>query len=132
MNEDDVSRTAAARPPLPGIERRTAPRVELQVGVGFHSDTNFYTGFTEDVSEGGLFVATHVPQPIGTRLRLTFTLPAGPEITGEAVVRWLRVPRSHDTETVPGMGVQFEGLEREHEALIREFIALREPLFYDA
>jgi len=113
-----------------GIERRASPRVELNVGVGFRSDTNFYTGFTCDLSEGGLFVATHMLLPIGTSLTLTFALPAGPEIVARGVVRWLRDPRDDSAEAVRGMGIQFESINRDDELLIREFMALREPLFY--
>ena len=130
MIKNELNAAGSQRSITPGIDRRIAPRAELDVGVGFYSDTNFYTGFTEDVSEGGLFVATHVLEPIGTVLKLTFTLPGGPQIIAVGVVRWVRDPRNHDADTAPGMGVQFKALQQEHLHLIREFVALREPLFY--
>lgn len=124
--------TQQQTPERGGIERRASPRVELNVGVGFRSDTNFYTGFTCDVSDGGLFVATHMLQPIGTSLTLTFALPTGHEIVTQGVVRWLRDPRDESGDAVPGMGVQFENLSDLDEHAIHEFMALREPLFYEA
>ena len=132
MDDHEISGARPAHGRVPGIERRTAPRVEVDVAVGFRSESNFYTGFTEDVSQGGLFVATHVLRPIGTVLQLTFALPTGPEITTTGVVRWVRDPHDYHDDARPGMGVQFTDLDQEHEALIREFVALREPLFYDA
>lgn len=131
MDHADTT-TRQSSPCVPGIERRTASRVDLCVGVGFQSDTNFYAGFTEDLSEGGLFVATHMLQPLGTELALTFSLPNGYEISTVAIVRWVRDPRNHDDDAVPGMGVQFNALSSADLDMIRQFIALREPIFYDA
>lgn len=111
-------------------ERRKTPRVAMAVGVGFQSDTNFYTGFTEDLSEGGLFVATYAVEAIGSELALTFTLPNGQEITAVGVVRWVRDPYDMQSEVMPGMGVQFRDLAEADLAAIREFIAVREPMFY--
>lgn len=117
----------------PGTERRTAPRIPLDVGVGFRSESNFYLGFAEDISEGGLFVATFNLQPIGTDIELTFALPDGTEFTVHAVVRWLRDPHdNHHDECRPGMGVQFTDLSHEVREAIHAFIALREPMFFDS
>lgn len=114
------------------VERRAAPRVDLNVGIGFRSDSNFYTGFTSDLSEGGLFVATHMLQPIGSELTLTFALPTGSEISVRGTVRWLRDTHDYSAATPPGMGIQFHALRVEDLERIREFVALREPLFYVA
>jgi uncharacterized protein (TIGR02266 family) len=114
------------------VERRATPRVDLNVGVGFRSDASFYTGFTSDISEGGLFVATHMLQPIGSELALTFALPTGPEISVRAVVRWTRDPHDASSSTPPGMGVQLQALRPEDLERIREFIAVREPLVFIA
>lgn len=129
---DQTDTTTPKSSTVPGIERRAASRVNLCVGVGFQSDTNFYAGFTEDISEGGLFVATHMLQPLGTELQLTFSLPNGYEITTAAVVRWLRDPRDQDGDAVPGMGIEFRALQSADHDMIRQFVALREPIFYDA
>jgi uncharacterized protein (TIGR02266 family) len=114
-----------------GAERRQSPRVALCVEVGFQSDSNFYAGFTEDISEGGLFVATHMLQQVGTEVSLTFTLPNDYELRVTGVVRWLRDPHDLDGDTRPGMGLQLRGLSQEDQAMIREFLALRDPLFHD-
>ena len=114
------------------MERRYAQRVDLNVGVGFRSDTNFYTGFTQDISEGGLFVATHMLQPIGSEITLTFALPTGPEISARGIVRWQRDPHEYNALTPPGMGVQFQDLSDADLERIRKFVALRDPLFFES
>jgi uncharacterized protein (TIGR02266 family) len=126
---------ALTEPCLPNtgvVERRATPRVDLHVGVGFRSDASFYTGFTSDISEGGLFVATHMLQPVGSELALTFALPTGSEISVRAVVRWLRDTRDSSSTTPPGMGVQFQALTPDDLARIRELIAARAPTFFIA
>jgi uncharacterized protein (TIGR02266 family) len=114
------------------VERRAAPRLDLSVGVGFRSESRFYTGFTSDLSEGGLFVATHMLQPLGSELSLTFALPTGPEISVRGIVRWVRDTRDDDSATPPGMGVQLHALRFEDLERIRELVALRKPTFFEA
>jgi uncharacterized protein (TIGR02266 family) len=119
-----------AAPELPAVERRTVRRIELNVGVGFRSGASFYTGHTSDLSEGGLFVASHMLQPIGAEVALTFALPTGPEISVHGVVRWHRDPRVASRSMPPGMGVQFQGLSPDDQARIRELVVQRGSLFY--
>lgn len=114
-----------------GVERRAAPRIALDVEVGFETDNNFYTGFSEDVSEGGLFVATYRLLPIGTKMDLELTLPTGQIVRARVEVRWLRDPRDDDPDVRPGMGVRFESLLPEDARAITEFVQARAPLFYD-
>jgi uncharacterized protein (TIGR02266 family) len=92
------------------------------------SDSNFYLGITENLSEGGVFIATYLLKPIGTDVRVQLELPtASIEVSG--VVRWLRTFDAG--EDWPGMGVQFDRLDPKAEAQIREFIGYRDPLFFD-
>lgn len=116
---------------MKGAERRQNTRVALCVEVGFLSESNFYAGFTEDISEGGLFVATHLLKDLGTELTLKFTLPDTLEITAVGVVRWLRDPHDAHSDAVPGMGIQLRDLSPKDLEVIREFIAVREPLFHE-
>ena len=92
-------------------ERRGEDRAEVSCDIGFHSETNFFAGFTGDLSDGGLFVATYDMLPVGTELTLSFVLPGGYPVTTRAKVRWTREARDDDPEFHPGMGVSFEDLE---------------------
>ena len=97
------------------------------------SEHNFYTGFTSNISEGGLFVATSHLRPVGTKVHFTFTLNPSPEkISVYGVVRWVR-ESSRLTEDAPsGMGIQFEGLTPAINDRINQFIRRqRDTIFYD-
>ena len=111
--------------------RRHYPRHDVELEVTMESETNFYMGLTENLSEGGLFIATHVLKPLGTQVEVSFKLPDMAEpikVTG--TVRWLR-EYSPTSDTSPGMGVRFEHIGAEHTEQIRRFLAARDPLFHD-
>ena len=114
-----------------GIERRKHKRVPMEADVSFQGLSNFYTGFAEDISCGGLFVTSYCLQPIGTNVDLSFTLPNGYVVNTPGQVRWLRDIRDPDDDTAPGMGIMFEDIKSEDKKQIEAFIQERSPLFYD-
>ncbi|MFL5347595.1 MAG: TIGR02266 family protein [Hyalangium sp.] len=125
--------TAAATAKAP--KARSAParersRVRLRTNIGLGSDSNFFTGFSPDISSGGLFVATVETVPRGTQVELDFTLPGGRPLKASGVVRFLREPNDHTPDLMPGVGVQFQDLQPEVALLISDFVRQREPLFY--
>ncbi len=111
-------------------DRRSCPRVALEADITFASDSNFYTGFAEDISDGGVFVATYSLYRIGTAIQVTFTLPSGHTLTVDGTVRWLRDIWDLDHDTQPGMGIAFEGLNAEDKQTIARFMQSRAPLFF--
>jgi uncharacterized protein (TIGR02266 family) len=113
------------------VERRAAPRATIEAEIGFQSDTNFFTGFSEDISTGGLFLATFDLRPIGSRLNVNFTMPGGHFISVDGYVRWVREYNELNPEVTPGMGIQFENLHPQDKEAIDSFIHQRGPLFYD-
>ena len=114
--------------------RRAKPRTPVVVEVGLTTETNFYMGFTQDISAGGLFVATTDTRPIGTRFLLDCQLPgAARPIRCMVEVAWLREYHEgmeYDMGAVSGMGVKFVGLSPEDEAMIEAFQAERDSLFF--
>jgi uncharacterized protein (TIGR02266 family) len=121
-------RPRISRPSRPdGVEHRAHPRVKLEVDVGMHSESHFFTGLSGDLSEGGVFVATYRDVPLGSKLELDLPLPDG-TIQVHGVVKWTR-PASEDAK--PGIGVAFESLPEEHRARIAKFCSEREPLYFD-
>jgi uncharacterized protein (TIGR02266 family) len=114
-----------------GGNQRRAPRVELSIEIGIDDHTNFYVGFSENVSAGGLFIATYRLMPVNTEVALTFVLPDELPVFVHGVVRWLRDP--HDasaSEVPPGMGIEFVNLGEAEQARIQAYINTRAPLFY--
>lgn len=112
-------------------ERRAAPRVAIEADIGLQSETNFYTGFSGDLSDGGIFVATYNLLPIGTELTVSFVLPDGPQITALGRVSWVREANPDEPDLKPGMGIAFEELPNEEQESVLRFIEHRAPLFYD-
>jgi uncharacterized protein (TIGR02266 family) len=113
---------------------RASERFDLEVKVDLESDSNFYTGLTQNISAGGLFIATHHIRRIGDKISLKFALPGTPEpITVETEVRWIRensaLHRVGDGNT--GMGVRFINLSADATAAINRFLESRDSLFYD-
>jgi uncharacterized protein (TIGR02266 family) len=124
----------SAPPPLEALPhdvRRSTQRMAIEADVGFQSDSNFYTGFTEDVSEGGLFVATYQLLDLGTETAVSFTLPDGHLVSAMCKVRWVRELNEMTPDMHPGMGLQFVSLSGEDKSAIEAFLSHRPAMFYD-
>jgi len=106
-------------------------RTELEANVGASSETNFYVGFSGEIAEGGVFVATYSTLDVGAPVSVTVTLPGGFEFRVPGYVHFVRDPMDMSDEAEPGMGVKFEQLSGEHRELILRFIRKRAPMFYD-
>ena len=83
-----------------------------------------------NISEGGVFIATHRMAPVGSTIVLHMLLPFEQEaIVTLGDVRWLREQADEETGAVPGFGVEFVGLSADALARIRRFVAaVMEPL----
>ena len=124
---------APPRLPVAGVAaapRRDQQRVQMQAVVDLSSDSNFFTGFSTNISEGGLFVATIHSLPRGTPVELVFSIPGGGKINVRGVVRWTREVNDKEPSIFPGVGVQFLDLSPETVAAISGFVTSREPLFF--
>lgn len=117
---------------VPPDPRRSVQRFSIDTEIGFQSESNFYTGFTEDISEGGLFLASYDCRPVGSLLYISFTLPDGELVSAEGMVRWIREYNRATPDLMPGMGVQFTSLAEAHRDGINRFLTQREPMFYEA
>jgi uncharacterized protein (TIGR02266 family) len=112
---------------------RAAERFDLEVKVDLESDHNFYTGLTQNISAGGLFIATHHLRKIGDRITLNFSLPGSDKpVSVETEVRWIRENTAlMRAEGGTGMGVRFISLSPEAKKAIDGFLESRESLYYD-
>ncbi len=111
--------------------RREHERFSVDLQVSVLSEHNFYAGLAENISAGGLFIATHQLQKVGSRIELSLRMPESEEvfqIVGE--VRWVRLYNEH-SDTSPGLGVRFTELPPGAAAAIGRFLGQREPLFFD-
>jgi uncharacterized protein (TIGR02266 family) len=114
------------------LDARVVPRTSVHVSVDLFSEHNFWTGLTMNVSEGGVFVATHAEAKPGTVLIVHLELPGSDEpIVTLAEVRWTRAFTDQD-DVPPGLGLQFVALDAVSHAKIKRFVAtVRDPLYFD-
>jgi len=115
----------------PESVRREHARVAVDLEVSLGSEHNFYAGLAENLSAGGVFVATHRLQKVGSKIDLSLRMPDSEEafnLVGE--VRWVRV-YNELSDTSPGLGIRFAELSPEATAAINRFLGQREPLFFD-
>lgn len=113
-------------------DRRRRARIGLQADVSGSSQTNFFAGLSEDISETGIFVATMSPPPIGETVHLKVMVHgnASRSVVVQGVVRW---HRTNEDGSQTGCGIQFEELSEEATRAISALMRLagREPLFWD-
>jgi uncharacterized protein (TIGR02266 family) len=125
-----MSQHQAENPMNEGLTREHE-RFEVELEVSVHSEHNLYAGLAENISTGGLFIATHQIQPVGSKIEVSLRMPDSDEVfqvIGE--VRWVRMYNEH-SDTSPGFGVRFTELPAGAAAAIGRFLGQREPLFFD-
>lgn len=121
-------------PPPVADGKAAAPEavsINVNTVLSMNTDHQFYTGFSENIDEGGIFIATFEPKPVDAPVIVNFKLPGGRPVTARGVVQWVREYNPTAPETAPGMGVKFTDLMPSDKAAIEEFAQKRAPLFYD-
>ncbi len=115
------------------LESRENNRVSMCLEVSGETGHQFFTGFTENVSAGGLFIATYQCLPIRSRLHVSFRVPGlKHQFECDAEVRWIREFNESAPHVAPGMGVSFLNLSAEETAALNMVLHRLEPIFYDA
>lgn len=106
-------------------------RVPLEVNVGSTTDSNFYIDDTDHVLDGGVFVATYSPLPMGSEVALAITLPGKQVARAHARVVLTRDLMDAFDDHIPGMCLAFERVDPRSCALIERFVRKRPPTFLD-
>ncbi|MEZ4225791.1 MAG: TIGR02266 family protein [Polyangiaceae bacterium] len=115
----------------PEANRRVNARYAVEMDVSFESEHNFYAGFIENMSVGGIFMATHMLKPVGEIMDVTLNLPGLAEpVRARGEVRWVR-EYNERSNVPPGLGLRFVEISPQDMAAIQEFLSHREPMFYD-
>ncbi len=119
-------------PGAPGDEGDSdTVNVNVNTVLSMNTDHQFYTGFSEDIQEGGIFVATFEPKPVEAKVLVNFKLPGGQPVTARGVVHFVREYNPLNPDMAPGMGVKFTDLLPEDRKAIERYTQSRAPLFYD-
>ncbi len=92
----------------PGSDRRRDSRVGLKVPVDYSSVDDFFSEFSANINEGGIFVQMEKPPELDTEVHLQFRLPGADQpILVNGRVAWTR--SGEDGESA-GFGVEFQEL----------------------
>ena len=100
---------------MEGIEKRTHPRVPLVAKVEAEAEGRTFLAVTQDISSGGMRIATANPASVGASVELTIVLPGS-----EQKIRVRGIVRHHAAGS--SMGIQFENLSDADLAAIRAFL----------
>ncbi|MCP4196581.1 MAG: hypothetical protein GY762_05465 [Proteobacteria bacterium] len=119
--------------PPPSKTKVTTDTAQVFVNTMLNLDTDhqFYNGFSQNIEEGGIFVATFDPKPIESKVLVNFKLPGGYRVSARGIVHFVREYNPTASETAPGMGVRFTDLLDGDREAIEEYLKQREPMFYD-
>lgn len=91
-----------------GRERRESGRAALELTVEYERLNALLSDYTHNISQGGTFIRTDRPLPVGTVLSFTIQAPQLEEgIVLGGVVRWVvELPQSR-ADRPAGMGIAF-------------------------
>ncbi|MDP3234279.1 MAG: TIGR02266 family protein [Myxococcales bacterium] len=96
--------------------------VGLLVKLKYSGVDEFAERYATNLSDGGMFIRSREPKPVGTELKFRVEIANGERVLqGTGVVRWVRSP--DDPTGAPGMGVQFETLDEASRALVDRMLA---------
>jgi hypothetical protein len=95
------------------LDRRSAPRLDKVFAVFIEGERGSALGVARNISQGGMFVETRAPEPLGSHVRVSFPSASG-EMIAVAEVRYVchllaRAPGAADERpaAVRGMGLRF-------------------------
>jgi uncharacterized protein (TIGR02266 family) len=108
-------------------QRRQAQRFQVDLELTLQSESTIWIGHAENVSDGGVFVASKELKPIGTEVEITLKLPGENVLPVWAVgtVVWIG-ETSGKTDAPLGMGIQFRLIADEALRRIRDYVRERQ------
>jgi hypothetical protein len=112
-------------------EPRSRPvPTRVEVNVSLVSEHNFYVGPTRRMDSGGVFIATAMPPPAGTRLQIRLGLADGRKVDAEGEVAFVREKSATIGRQPTGCGVRLLNLPGWAVDAIERFILARQPIVY--
>jgi uncharacterized protein (TIGR02266 family) len=108
--------------------RRKRPRIRMETEIDLQSASNLFTGYSENISQGGLFIATDDTFELGTEVDLAFTLPGGVDVRARGEVKW---HREESDDVTAGVGISFTQISDAARAAVERFLELREPIYHE-
>jgi len=108
-------------------EVRHEPRVPAKLDVAFSTGSEVGRAWTQDISRGGVFVATENPPALGTAVELSLALPGGDAVKLAAeVVRVIGPDESAARGFQQGCGLSFHDLAPDVRKRLETFVEAME------
>lgn len=120
-------------PAASNSDRRDYGRCGFDIRVGVASDHRLFVGLTQNISAGGLFIATEEPLKRGDKVDVRFSVPGSPYIfEKKATVCWTRPVDGDggDHRTHAGAGVSFDHLTDEEQKILNAFLQVHDAIFF--
>ena len=105
-------------------EVRLEPRISLAFRVRYNSPEGLrFESRAGGIGGGGLFIESHSPLPVGTRLAMEFSFPEKSEewMPAKGTVAWI-CPKADQYTFSPGMGVRFTEIAEDVRDRIHELV----------
>ncbi|MBN2341040.1 MAG: PilZ domain-containing protein [Deltaproteobacteria bacterium] len=125
------ARKQSARISRPPSERNEIETIDVNTMLSSSSNHQFFNGFSKDIEEGGIFVATFEPKEKGAQVLVHFKLPGNKSISAKGVVHFVREYNPTVPDMAPGMGVKFVNLHPADKTAIEKFLNSRNTMFYE-
>jgi hypothetical protein len=106
---------------LQGTKRRY-PRVTFCKKVRVRYDGVHYELFSDNLSEGGMYIRTREPFPAGSELEITFSLGFGSQINLMGGVVYVTSPLNDSLKLPPGMAIEFKEIGDKEKEMLRGYI----------
>src|SRR5689334_19059671 len=100
----------------------------MRIKLKYPDVETFIQKYAVNISRGGIFIATKQPKPVGTVVRFEFLLANAEQtslIRGEGQVQWTREYDPATPTKAHGMGVKFNRLDPDSQAVVDRALAWR-------
>jgi len=87
------------------------------------TDGKEFEFYAETLSEGGIYLRTREPLPIGTEIRMTIGLDNSTSIRAQGTVIYTKRIQEDFMNLPPGMAVQFKGLSEKDVRSLKSYVA---------
>ena len=102
--------------------KRRATRLHHEIPVAYRSVGSFLTDWATNISQGGLFINTRKPLPVGTAVKILVQLPGAsfPFQLGGRVTRVTEF--DNHANMVPGKGIEFTDVDEPKRRELETFV----------
>jgi uncharacterized protein (TIGR02266 family) len=108
-----------------GTEKRESERKALRLELNYRDANggNFLYEHSRNISDGGIFIETSHPLPVGAPIVIRFAPPkGGATIEMEGTIAWVNPLRDGDDNPNPGMGIRWNGLTAKQRKVVEGIV----------